>query len=782
MEPSNPRSGWSRLADFVDQTKRLGLIFVVLAALGLALLPRLTFDFSPQTLFDATSEKARIYAAHRAQYGADDHHLMLLVEGDLDDVATWTALGAIEERIRDEVDEVEWTQSLLTLPVPYAPEPGRIVIEPISQGPASAAEAIAAAQRARDHPMLAGQLVASDGSVACILLKVGDDIAAMAKARPAVEAIEAIAQESSGGLPTWLLGPHAYRATVVGVMIREELRFVPLTAGLLALVLFVLFRSSAGVLIPLLSVGLGALWTVAAMAATGQGINIINTITATLVLVIGVADAIHMMTRYGQERREGQERSPAMKRAVRSVGAACLLTSVTTAVGFATLLTARLEILRDFGLYAAFGVMITFGFTIVFVPWALVRSPHDPVVRDPTQGLEAGERATPLGRFLARQGELVVRRPGMILLVSALVVGGFVAGIPRATVDNFIMEYVPRGEPIHEAHALLEEKLAGVVYVDIVLKAEGGPEQPWHEPEMLRRAAAIQDRTLADEGVQSAVSVISLIRELGYVQRGRDGDRNALPSSRQEAAGLLLLAEFADGDTLLNTHLDADRRVLRITVRAADLGAKSYLALEERIEGWIDEHLAGAPVPTKGYLAGTSQVGYSGIDSLIRDMMTSLGWAFGLIFLTLAGLFRSVRLAAIAMIPNVLPLVVVLGSMGWAGRHLETLSAMVFSIGLGIAVDDTIHYLARYCAEVRAGFSPEDAVRRTTERTGRAIVHTSLVLVFGFGVLCTSAFPPNQLFAILGSGVIVAALAADLWVLPAILVLLKPPVPGAPSA
>ena len=499
-------------------------------------------------------------------------------------------------------------------------------------------------------------------------------------------------------------------------------------------------------------------------------------------LVIGVADAIHMMTRYGQERREGLERRPAMKRAVMSVGAACLLTSVTTAVGFATLLTARLEILRDFGLYAALGVMITFGFTIVFVPWALVRSPKDPVVRDPSEGLEAGERATLLGRFLARQGELVSRRPGLILVIAAVVTAGFVAGIPRATVDNFIMEYVPRGEPIHQAHALLEEKLSGVVYVDVVLTAEGGPDAPWHEPEMLARAARIQDRIEADDGVQSAVSVISLVREIGYVQRGGEGHRDALPTSRQETAGLLLLAEFADGETLLDTHLDPDRRVLRITVRAADLGAKHYLALEERMQGWVDEALAGAPVATTGYLAGTSQVGYSGIDSLIRDMLTSLGWAFVLIFLTLAVLFRSVRLAAIAMIPNVLPLVVVLGSMGWAGRHLETLSAMVFSIGLGIAVDDTIHYLARYCAEVRAGFSPEQAVQRTTERTGRAIVHTSLVLVVGFGVLCTSAFPPNRLFAVLGSGVIVAALVADLWVLPAILVLLRPRVPGAPTA
>jgi hypothetical protein len=129
------------------------------------------------------------------------------------------------------------------------------------------------------------------------------------------------------------------------------------------------------------------------------------------------------------------------------------------------------------------------------------------------------------------------------------------------------------------------------------------------------------------------------------------------------------------------------------------------------------------------------------------------------------------------MIPNVLPLLVVLGVLGHAGRHLETLSAMVFSLGLGIAVDDTIHYLARYCEEVRGGRSPEDAVRAASGGTGRAIVMTSLVLILGFGVLLSSRFPPNQLLAGLASVVIAAALVADLVVLPALLLLLRPKVP-----
>ena len=778
---------WGALADFILRSRRLGLGFVLLGLLGIAVLPLLRFDFSPQTLFDRTSERAKVWERYRAEYGADDHMLMLLVQGDLRRAEPWRALAGIEARVAAEVPTISWSHSLLSLPVPTSPEPGRVVIAPLAPDvPASDAEAAALAEQARAHPLLRDTLISRDASVACLLMKADDDVVRLAEVRPVVEALRAIAADAADhhdGVQTWLLGPHAYRTTVVGVMVREELRFAPLTACVLALVLLILFRSPAGVMIPLLSVGLGALWTLGAMALAGQQVNIINTITATLVLVIGVADAIHMMTRYGQERRQGLDRPAATRQALVHVGAACLLTSVTTAVGFMTLLSAHLPILRGFGFFAAVGVMITFTFTIVFVPWALTRSKIDPVVRDPGQGLERGERATPLGRLLAAHAAGVQRHPKLVAVLGLLVAAAFALGIRGATVDNFIMEYVPRDDPILEAHRLLEDKLAGVVYLDVLLETDG--ETPWHEPDLLARAARAEAAILAEDGVQATTSVLGLLRELRWVQRGGEASgqpRDVLPASRAEAASLLLLAEMSGETTTLETHLDTERRVLRLTTRVADVGARSYMQLEERMRDSLAAAFEGADPAVGVTITGTSQVGYGGIASLVRDLLTSLVWAFGLIFLTIAVLFRSLRLAALAMVPNVLPIVVVLGAMGWLGLHLETLSAMVFSIGLGIAVDDTIHYLARYCAEVRAGHSPEEAVRITTERTGRAIVYTSLVLLVGFGVLFTSAFPPNRSFAVLAGGVIASALAADLWLLPALLLVFRPRVPGSPEA
>ena len=782
--PDLQPNAWNRLATFVLKARRLGVVFVGLALLAMACLPLLRFDFSPQTLFDSTSGRAELWRKYRAIYGADDHVMLALVEAPAHEARTWRLLAGLEEQITARVPEVEDLRSLVSLPVPRSDAPGVVAIAPLASAlPANDAEAAALASQARDHPLISGTLISSDGSAVAVFMKARDDVAAMAQVKPVVQELRRIAQEAEAthpGARVHLLGPHPYRVTVVGVMISEELRFVPLTGLVLFAVLWLLYRSIIGVLIPLCSVGLGALWTAAAMALAGQEVNIINTITATLILVIGVADAIHMMTRYGQERRAGRARDVAVRRTLASVGLACLLTSLTTAVGFMTLGTAQLAILRSFGLFAALGVMLTFSLSIVFVPWALARSTIDPVVR----GGAGAEPSTLLGRFLDRQRRLVQRRPRRVALISLAIAGVFAAGIPRTTVDNYIMEYVPRDEAILEAHHVLEEKLAGIVFLEILLEVpEGGPAEPWLDPALLARAADVEARVLADPAIQSVDSVLGLLRELRWVQRGGAGSgeaRDVLPGSRAEAASLLLLAEMTGEESAASTHLSFDRRVLRLTARAKDVGARRYLQLEKRLRSELEGALAGSSVAVRPVITGTSQVGYGGIDSLIRDLLRSLAWAFVLIFATLVLLFRSWKLAGLAMIPNVLPVVVVLGAMGWTGQHLETLSAMVFSIGLGIAVDDTIHYLARWCENVRAGHSPAEAVALTTLGTGRAIVYTSLVLLLGFGVLFTSRFPPNQSFALLAGGVIAVALAADLYLLPALLLWLRPHVPGTP--
>jgi len=739
----------------------LWVFFLVSALLGLACLPLLQFDFSPQTLSDSTSEAAKVHAAWRDRFGADDHGVLVLAECPLQRADCWQLLADIED-VLTERPEIEGLVSPRLIPVPRFGG----LWGPLSDGlPASDGAAAALAVQASNHPSLRRLLVSEDGGVIAVSARLSDDLDAMDEVRPVIEGLEsalaALTVPSVEGkpAPVHLLGPPAVRVRVVSLLILEQLKFVPLTGSVLLLVLFVLYRSVSGVLIPLISVGLGALATIALMAVTGQQINIINTIITTLILVIGVADAIHMTDRYAAERRRGVGRADAVRTALRTVGAACLLTSVTTAIGFVTLQTGQLQILRDFGLYAAAGVMLTFGLTILFVPWALFHSPQEPTLATPPDGR--------LQRWLASLTEMVIGRPRRTLLLSLAVVLALAAGIPGARVDNFIFEYLPQRDPSLAAHRVLEQELSGIVSIDVGLER---PDGSWLEPDAFAAAQAAQAAMLARTEVHAILSPLTVLTQV------RRATSSGGPATAAELRQLAVLAAIGDPGGVAQTHIVDDGRLLRLSLRTGDVGAQAY----QRLEASLREDLAGTlPAGVEVTLTGTSKVGYAGIDSLVRDMLRSVGWAFALIFVVLALLFRSGALASIAMIPNVLPLIVVLGLLGHAGRHLETLSAMVFSIGLGIAVDDTIHYLARYCEEVRSGHSPEDAIRATSGGTGRAIVMTSLVLILGFGVLLSSRFPPNQLLAGLASLVIGAALLADLIVLPALLLVLRPTVPAA---
>ena len=235
--PAEPPA-WAALARRILGARWLPVAFALLVVGGVAALPLLSFDFSPQTLFDSTSERARVYTEYRAQYGADDHVLIALVEADLAKADSWALIADLEDTIA-EIPSIDRTASVLSAEVPRG-EDGSIVIAPLPPSvPTSDAEAAALLAQAKEHPLLRNTLVAPSGAVGCVVFKVADDVERISDVRPLIDQLRALLDTTEAAHPgatLHLLGPHAYRATVVGVMVREELRFAPLTALLLALV------------------------------------------------------------------------------------------------------------------------------------------------------------------------------------------------------------------------------------------------------------------------------------------------------------------------------------------------------------------------------------------------------------------------------------------------------------------------------------------------------------------------------------------------------------------
>jgi predicted RND superfamily exporter protein len=525
---------------------------------------------------------------------------------------------------------------------------------------------------------------------------------------------------------------------------------------LTSLLLILLYRSIYEVAVPMLSVGLSAGYTVGLMSLFEVPIDILSNVLPLLVMVYGVADAVHLLGRVHEQMRRGEARDLAIRTAVRHLGLACLLTSATTSIGFASLLTGSMNILRRFGLFAAVGVMVAYVVTLVIAPLGVSLRPQ----RAPGRSYVA---ALPwLDRLLSAIASFAIARRRPLLVCATLLVAGTILVGSRVEVNNYLLGIYHDDNPTAIATRLAERKLEGVVRMQVSLQGKPGSIK---NPAVLGAMQRLQDWLGRRPEVTSTISLATYVRELHRVVVGEA----AVPETREGVASLLLMAE---GEERLGRFVDYPYSKARILIGMRDVGARSYLPLVEEVEERLPPLFSELGI--EAHVTGTSLVAYRGLDRLVYDLLKSLSVAFVIIGALLALVFRSVKIGLLSLIPNVLPLTTGLGYMAVVGMRLEPATVIIFSIAFGIAVDDTIHFFARYREEIQNGAAPGEAVRNTLRTAGRAMVFTSLVLITGFSVTLTSNFPGSAHFGELGGVILATALVTDLLVTPACLLVFKP--------
>jgi len=503
---------------------------------------------------------------------------------------------------------------------------------------------------------------------------------------------------------------------------------------------------------PLVGVLLATLWAMGAILSSGAVLNILSVLAPTLILVIGVADGIHMTARYREELARDKDSAAAMGRTLRHMALACFLTTFTTAAGFASLLVADTKVIRDFGGQVAAGVMVTYLAVIMVVPTLLAWLPIERV-GNPTETVEHG--------LYNKVSRLIHRRPKQILVLS-VVITILVGWLGRDVKTNSAMlEMYREGHPTWEAVHAAEEAIGGVVPMFIHLE---GAEGQMLEPEILKKTALLEEHLRSHELIDWTMSSAGWIQHFHGLLTGEKG----WPDSREAAAQELLLAEMS-GDLPLDRVLSADQARARIVAVAHDAGGRVFLDVKQRAEERSRELFSGTGIATD--VTGDGMMASEGVDQLIRDLLSSLVLVFVVILLTMLALLRDIRLTIIATIPNLVPLVFILGTLGVMGADLQTSNIISFTIAVGLAVDDTIHFIVRYREEKQNGRSTEEALKNTLHGAGHAIVLTSILLVFGFGVLVLSPLTSTYFFGLLACITMAAALFGDLLILPCMLTL-----------
>jgi len=623
-------------------------------------------------------------------------------------------------------------------------------------------------RRTASDPAWRSTLVSPDGTVGSILLELASSDSDDSKAVLAALQ-EAIAPFEARGFRYHIVGQTAQFALTDQALAADSARLTPLMIALVAIVVWVLFRSWQAVVATLATVGLSTLWTMGFMGMLGWPQNAITETIAPLILVMALSDSVHLLSRHAQVREQGipipeagAGRTAAMLEAARQAGAPCLITTLTTAAGFASFATSDLESFVRFGIVCAAGISAALLLTFSLLPILVLRLPEDQ--------LRSSEASAMWDRVLSVLVEGTRRHARFI--VPASLAAFVVAAVGMAGLRVDIDEYKLYGEEsdVVRGFRFLEQHLRKSDSLELELTLPEGSEL--FQIETLERLSDLADSLEAIEGLGPVHSLLDVLAWTNRLLNRDDPAYQRLAETAAANAELLTLLSMED-PVALDSWVSPTFRRLRFSVEAAKRPQSERGAVLASVQEALEKNLGDR---WKWTTTGSFVVYYDMARDIQRTQLSSFGVAIVVVFAILmlflrslgGSMWRAAGWATVGMFPTVLPVVVTFGVMGFAAINLDIGTAMVAAILIGIGVDDTIHLLAEFYRRRVAGQGAPAAIQGSVLHVGQAVLTTSVALSLGFLVLTLSSWQSIASFGLLSGVAILGALAADLWILPAL--------------
>jgi predicted RND superfamily exporter protein len=590
--------------------------------------------------------------------------------------------------------------------------------------PAILADSLSHWPQARAYLQKAG-LVSEDGRTATLLVQMAarDDIDAVRGDILDRIRAEVAATLGAAGRPAHFAGIGVLYDALNRQTIKDSAFYLGIAFLVMGALLWMALRRWRAVAIALIPPVVVSSVTTGLFVLTGRPFTQVTSILPMLVLVIGLSDAIHLVAHYYAERRaagalDRDARRELVARSAAWVARPNLFTALTTAAGFLALASSRMPAIRDLGVFAAISMLVLWVMTLLVGTAALAIWDVAPPPERPQ-----GDR---LDRVLAALSTHVTRRRWAVLGSMAVITAVLLAGATRVRADTYTIELLPPDHVARTDSRWIEQNAGNYTPLEFVVRAPGGV----LNAQVIQGIAEWQRRAEARPDVGRTFGVADLRAEPG------------------------------------GPYLSADGREARVTAFVPMTSTRGFAGTVRALEKEGDRVLGGAAtLRASGYLPLYLRI----VDYVVSGTIWGLAISTVIVFAMVGLLLRSLPLTLAAMPTNLFPVALVFGIMGWTGIPLDIATATIGAIVLGIAVDDTIHFLFRYRAERQAGLSREEAVGRTYRATGRAVVFASMVLAIGFAVLATSSSQSIAYFGIVASLSIVGAMLADLFLLPVLL-------------
>jgi predicted RND superfamily exporter protein len=761
------------------------LLFTAACVAGL---PRLEADFSADSFLPPGDDIRRRYDTFRDHYGLDGRTIVAIETKDVFDLEFLALLREIHERIEAEIPHVDEVKSLYNARVTRG-SASELIVEELSElYPESEDELVRYRERVLSNPLYENLLFSRDRTLACLLIKpltyssieVTDQLLDQFDAeeesdapdRPAylspqesddqVRALHAlIAPYDLPGRRVHLVGENVAGERAGSLSERDSKLFGAVAFGVMAAALLALFRRAVAMLLALGVVLLSLISTFGVMAWLGIPFAIPTQILSNFIMAVGICDAVHILVIYYQRSALASSRRELLSTTLAHTGLGVILTSLTTAGGLASFSVALIAPVSNLGIIAPIGVMITLGYTLTLLPAILAVTP---LPAPDTSGQRIAPRLSP--RLIVRLGRASSRHPWPVLAVTlgVIVIAG--SGVARLRFSHDSTSWLFPGDPVRVATEAMNERLRGIYSVEILV--DSGKENGLYSPETLRRIETAMQWIEEQDGgpvpVGKVTSIVDIVKEIHQALNENRASHHAIPDDRLLIAQELLLFENSGSEDLQQVA-DTRLQIARITARTGAVDGMLYGPFLDGLEAQL-RRILGPELSFE--LTGGTVLHNRAFKALLESMARSYALALLIITPLMVFMIGRWQLGLASMLPNLLPVWLTLALMGWSDITLNISTLLVGSIVIGLAVDDTIHFLHNFNRSYSMTGDVTRAVEETLATTGAALFVTSVILAASFATFMLGSMTGITQFGLLAGFATVVAFLADIVISPAL--------------
>ncbi|WP_306549871.1 RND family transporter [Daejeonella sp.] len=707
------------------------------------------------------------YNNFKSQFGEDGNMMVLGVSSpDLlkkDQFNEWKALAA-------DIQKIEGIKQVLSIGNLYDLQKDtsnqRFVLKQLSGTTVlSDTEMDSIKQRIYELPFYEGLLYNKESHATLMAINIDTKILNTKKRAPIIQSIldKSDTFSKRNKLEVHYSGLPFIRTAVSRLVSKEFVLFLGLSILVAAVILFIFFRRLYPVIFPILLVIVGVIWSLATLVMFGYEITILTGLIPPLIVIIGIPNSILLLNKYHNELRKHGDKAKALHVTILRISETTLIANITAAIGFGVLFFTGSALLVEFGVVAALNVMATWFICLCLIP---IIFSYLPV---PTLKAQEEHDNSILHKLLVKTDYLVHHRSKLIYSVTMIITLISMIGVLKINVNGYVVDDLPQNSPIIRDLKFFETNFEGILPLEVSIDTR--KKNGVLNLSTIKKVDRMEEMISEYPEFSRSVSLNKALKYASQAFYNGDPQFFRIPNDMEKNFVLSYLGNSGGNNDMLKGFVDSNKQVARVSFQMADVGSKRMNELLKELRPRIDSILK--PERYDVLLTGSSIIFSKGTDYMLMHLMESILLAIALISLLRLAQFKDVRIMFISLIPNVIPLIITAGLMGFFNIPLKPSTILIFTIAFGLASDQTIYFLTRYQQELLStDFSTSKVISDTIIETGISMTHIALVLFFGFGIFTASTFGGTMILGLLLSITLIIALVSNLTLLPALLVLL----------